>query len=164
MADRLPRLRLVFSAKRHGPSPPTPPSPRRSTRAPSTRQLCFGPGAVSNEVLKQVVNDPAQSLINAGYRPPVQRAPTPTPSAATPPPDPGTVRKQPNKPKMAEPRARAARHKGQMNFSSERELAPKPVIYYLISRLIDVFGISPTPSSRIRRSKPTPIILRRATP
>ena len=62
-------------------------------------------------------------------------------------------RKATDNPDMAEPRARAARHKGQMNFASEREYR-----HATLSRYLGIHSdnyLSSTFSRRIRRSQPS---------
>jgi hypothetical protein len=76
--------------------------------------------------------------------------------------------KSANKPKMAEPRARMARHKGQMNFQNERKSC-SPCAYILqrkginqAERKINHLIYSSSPASRLRRPKPSPKLPRRA--
>lgn len=62
-------------------------------------------------------NPSETQLIRAGYNPAYK---PPAPPEPTPEPKASSSKKRARKPAMAEPRARAARHKGQMNFASER--------------------------------------------
>ncbi|PWY81823.1 TFIID-18kDa-domain-containing protein [Aspergillus heteromorphus CBS 117.55] len=104
----------LSSQQSHTPAPP---------RQPST-------GHVPSHLAPPWPFDPQETaLIRAGYRPaykpkPIAAATHPTDittTAAAAATDPTTApSKRPRK--MAEPRARAARHKGQMNFSSELRL------------------------------------------
>ena len=114
------RLPTVTSGRRH---PAATLSSRKSSFArplPSsqTSRVPSGPprqsstGHVSSQLAPPWPFNPQETaLIRAGYRP----AFTPAPVAA----DQENASSQKTK-KMAEPRARAARHKGQMNFASER--------------------------------------------
>ncbi|PLB44017.1 TFIID-18kDa-domain-containing protein [Aspergillus steynii IBT 23096] len=97
---------------------PSPASPR----LPSS-------GHVSSQLAPPWPFNPQDTaLIRAGYRPAFNPTTTATPEQShtvendnQDPPNQGKKKKK-NPPKMAEPRARAARHKGQMNFSSELRL------------------------------------------
>ncbi|PYI18734.1 TFIID-18kDa-domain-containing protein [Aspergillus violaceofuscus CBS 115571] len=130
--------------------PPTSSASQTSTpRAaaqphPPTRTVSSGPprhrstGHVSSRLAPPWPWNPEETdLIHAGYRPAYPPPPPPlkpdaaTESAGASAPDPKTpattTPKTKPKPKstpkkMAEPRARAARHKGQMNFASELRL------------------------------------------
>lgn len=111
-----PRLRLVFSRS----SNPQSTFPRHSTPAVST-QLSSDPGQLSGEISTRPPATPHElALARAGYLSFSSPGATPQPTATTPPSS-ATASKSAPKPKMAEPRARVARHKGQMNFASERE-------------------------------------------
>jgi transcription initiation factor TFIID subunit 13 len=121
---------------RLSPAPPrnTPPLPipsRPATTAPSTSSSSSstpfssfsGPSSSSSVHLPPELSPPwpwspsETQLIRAGYSPAYK---PPAPAEPTPEPKPSSSKKRARKPAMAEPRARAARHKGQMNFASER--------------------------------------------
>ncbi|RAH64936.1 putative transcription initiation factor TFIID subunit 13 [Aspergillus aculeatinus CBS 121060] len=121
-------------------SAPQATPPRAAQPPPSTRTVSSGPprqrstGHVSSNLAPPWPWNPEETdLIHAGYRPaypPPSAAPkldasTEPARASTSAPNPQTTTKLKPKPtpkKMAEPRARAARHKGQMNFASELRL------------------------------------------
>ncbi|PYH95829.1 TFIID-18kDa-domain-containing protein [Aspergillus ellipticus CBS 707.79] len=94
------RPNRLLSSQSQTPSPP---------RQPSTGHL------PSNLAPPYPLTDHETQLIRAGYRLAFKPAPVPAAPANDP-----AASKRPRK--MAEPRARAARHKGQMNFSSELRL------------------------------------------
>lgn len=128
-ARRTAHLELRPPDRSQQQSPPTPipnstssPTPPRQVPTPPSK-----PSPLSNSIHLPIELSPPwpwspaeTQLIRAGYQP-AFKPPTP----ATPPSEPEatTSKKRARKPKpvMAEPRARAARHKGQMNFSSERK-------------------------------------------
>ncbi|KAJ5794376.1 Transcription initiation factor TFIID subunit 13 [Penicillium paradoxum] len=113
-----------FQAPPHSsPSPNTglPTATRTPTRQPSTRNLS---SALSPN---WYFNEQDTALIRAGYEP--QWTPKP--------PDPTSIATEKSKKNpatqstMAEPRARMARHKGQMNFQNERKFRQPMRIYSL---------------------------------
>jgi transcription initiation factor TFIID subunit 13 len=95
----------------------TPPAVRCPLLTTSTALSRSAPVYIPGEFSPSWPHNPQDTnLLRAGYQPGWKSKDTPTPIPATlksgrlaPPPG------------MAEPRARAARHKGQMNFSSERK-------------------------------------------
>ena len=121
---------------RPSPAPPrnTPPLPipsRAATTAPSaSSSSSSGPSSSSSSVqlLPELSppwpwNPSETQLIRAGYSPAYK---PPAPAEPTPEPKASSSKKRTRKPAMAEPRARAARHKGQMNFASERTHSVHP--------------------------------------
>jgi transcription initiation factor TFIID subunit 13 len=80
-------------------------TPAAASRIPSS-------GHVSSALAPAWPFNPSETaLIRAGYTP----TPTPTPAPAS-----NNERQTRQRPRMAEPRARAPRQKGQMNFPTER--------------------------------------------
>lgn len=113
------RSRFIFS-----PTPnPNSTSFRPSTPAVSTL-LSNDLGPISTDSPTQPLRNPQElALFRAGYQP-AYRSATPQ-STATPPSETAAASRSTHRPRMAEPRARVARHKGQMNFASERECPPR---------------------------------------
>lgn len=107
------------------PSQPATTAPLTSSSPSSTPSSSFsGPSSSSSSVhLPPELSPPwpwnpsETQLIRAGYSPAYK---PPAPAEPTPEPKASSSKKRARKPAMAEPRARAARHKGQMNFASER--------------------------------------------
>ena len=107
------------------PSRPATTAPSTSSSSSSTPSSSFsGPSSSSSSVhLPPELSPPwpwkpsETQLIRAGYSPAYK---PPAPAEPTPEPKASSSKKRARKPAMAEPRARAARHKGQMNFASER--------------------------------------------
>jgi transcription initiation factor TFIID subunit 13 len=106
--------------------PPTPPRlpPRRASTTPSTLSSFSNSVHLPPELSPPWPWNPSETqLIHAGYQPAYKPPTPPKPTTSPPKPEASSSKKRapkPKKPVMAEPRARAARHKGQMNFSSER--------------------------------------------
>lgn len=100
--------------RRSLPSQQTSRASPASSRQPST-------GHVSSQLASAWPFNPQETeLIRAGYRPAFKPKPVAAADEQSSTNN-NSNRKGPNKKKnMAEPRARAARHKGQMNFASER--------------------------------------------
>lgn len=114
-----------LTTPRPNSAPSAVPPPQVSTAPPR-------PSSVSNSVhLPPELSPPwpwnptETALIRAGYLP-AYKPPTPAASTTTPEASSSSKRSRKRKPVMAEPRARAARHKGQMNFSSERMQISEP--------------------------------------
>jgi transcription initiation factor TFIID subunit 13 len=101
-------------------------------------------------------NDQDTKLIQARYKP--QWNPE---SEAKSEPSPDFKGKGKNTSAMAEPRARMARHKGQMNFQNERTLSALHKTHQQSSQLTYTSSSSPP---RLWRSKPSPILPQRTTP
>lgn len=106
------------------PSRPAATAPSTSSSSSSTPSSSFSdPSSSSSVHLPRELSPPwpwnpsETQLIRAGYSPAHK---PPVPAEPTPEPKPSSSKKRARKPAMAEPRARAARHKGQMNFASER--------------------------------------------
>lgn len=96
----------------HPATVPSQPTPRVSTGF----QRVFDPGHVSRRLAPPWPFNPQETaLIRAGYRPAFKPDAT-TLTEKTP----ASGKDLRGREKMAEPRARAARHKGQMNFAAER--------------------------------------------
>ncbi|GLA21065.1 hypothetical protein AnigIFM62618_010039 [Aspergillus niger] len=102
--------------RRSLPSQQTSRASPASSRQPST-------GHVSSQLASAWPFNPQETeLIRAGYRPAFKPKPVAAADEQSSTNN-NSNRKEPNKKKnMAEPRARAARHKGQMNFASELRL------------------------------------------
>ena len=126
-------LRLPQNDQRSSPTPRhnstlPPVSPRQVSTAPSKESPLSNSVHLPPELSPPWPWNPSETeLIRAGYqpayKPPKPATPAPKPEASS-----SSKRARKPKPAMAEPRARAARHKGQMNFSSERKqlLPSKP--------------------------------------
>lgn len=122
-------LVLRLPQRSQQPSTPTPlpnsnPSstPSRQVPTPSSKNSTLSnPVHLPARVSPPWPWNPAETqLIRAGYQPAFEPpAPAASPLESEAPTSKKRARK--TKPVMAEPRARAARHKGQMNFSSERK-------------------------------------------
>ncbi|KAJ6016734.1 TFIID-18kDa-domain-containing protein [Penicillium sp. IBT 35674x] len=115
------RLRMPTPNPNSVPVPIPSPAvcrPLSTTPAAQSRSLsAYVPG----EVFPSWPHSPQDTnLIRAGYTPGWD--PTDTPTTSTSKPSTSNPRRLPPPQRMAEPRARAARHKGQMNFSSELRL------------------------------------------
>ncbi|KAJ5587877.1 Transcription initiation factor TFIID subunit 13 [Penicillium hispanicum] len=101
-------------------SPPDPSSP--TSRSPlSTPPRPSGLPSVSSAVPSRYTAQNT-ALIRAGYTPAWDPNERSAQAGSTPTSDPSPSKRRSHKSTMAEPRARVARHKGQMNFASEREL------------------------------------------
>ncbi|KAG0152825.1 hypothetical protein PDIDSM_2630 [Penicillium digitatum] len=106
--------RYLQSPKSSSSTPKTdlPNSTRNPTRQPTSKNL------VSKLSPNWYFNEQDTALIRAGYEPQW----TPNPPDTTPIPTEKGRKEPATKPSMAEPRARMARHKGQMNFQNELRL------------------------------------------
>ncbi|KAJ5741918.1 Transcription initiation factor TFIID subunit 13 [Penicillium manginii] len=107
------------------PSPsPSPSLPHRSLDpsifvAPTLQEV--DPVTVHQRYYQYLRDNPQDaSLIRAGYQTAFELPPLPAPAPIEQEPGERSHKRKPSK--MAEPRARVARHKGQMNFSSELRL------------------------------------------
>jgi hypothetical protein len=162
------------------PSPsPSPSLPHRSLDpsifvAPPLQEV--DPVTVHQRYYQYLRDNPQDaSLIRAGYQTAFELPPLPAPAPIEQEPGERSHKRKPSK--MAEPRARVARHKGQMNFSSERtsnypylshnpslnspQHYPKSQAHF--SRLTYQL-FSPPPSPSLRRPGPPPLLPARTAP
>jgi transcription initiation factor TFIID subunit 13 len=165
MADRRTAHRRVSSA-----APSSPPRissrPSKRQRGPSfSHQSTFTnrPGTSSPRSPRQPqqahalpappwpFNEQDTALIRAGYQP--QWTPTLPDPEPKPKPKPKPAAPEKGKPSMAEPRARMARHKGQMNFQNER------TFYSIPDQPVQANLLSPPLAARLRRPKSPPQLL-----
>lgn len=122
------------------------------SKAVSQRQQSILTGHVPSKLVYSWPFNPQDTdLIRAGYKPEYK------PSKA-----------EKAKSKMAEPRARVARHKGQMNFPSERKYYVtttmlEPIRYNRMMAMTYIQYSSP-PTPRLRRSKSPSIFPHRTPP
>ncbi|KAJ5922943.1 hypothetical protein N7516_010646 [Penicillium verrucosum] len=109
------------TSTRHLQTPNTSSSTSKSTSSDSTRNPSRQPSSknlVSKLSPNWYFNEQDTALIRAGYEPQWTPKPTDTTPTSTEKGKKGPA----TKPAMAEPRARMARHKGQMNFQNELRL------------------------------------------
>lgn len=124
-------------------------------RQPSSKNL------VSKLSPNWYFNEQDTALIRAGYEPQWTPNPTDTTPTSTEKGKKGTA----TKPAMAEPRARMARHKGQMNFQNERKyLQPTRIHQWKLPIKLNTNHLhSPSAPSRLWRPQPTPKLPKRTT-
>ncbi|KAJ5160533.1 Transcription initiation factor TFIID subunit 13 [Penicillium canariense] len=113
------RLRWRPSPTTQTSTPSPPPPPGQASPAPLTTLRLSESIHLHPELSPPWPWSPHETELicagyHPGYKPPAPPAPTSKPEASS--------KKRARKLGMAEPRARAARHKGQMNFSSELRL------------------------------------------
>ncbi|KAJ5935899.1 Transcription initiation factor TFIID subunit 13 [Penicillium verhagenii] len=103
------------------PTPTPSPAARDPQLSTPTETRRFAPGYIPGEFSTSWAHTPQDTnLIRAGYQ--AAWNPNTTPAESTATPSSSKKKKKTVRFDMAEPRARAARHKGQMNFSSELRL------------------------------------------
>lgn len=145
------RLRMPTRNPDLAPVPTPSPAVRRPLSTTSAAQPQPLPAYVPGEFSPSWLHNPEDTnLIRAGYKPGWNPKDTPTTSTSTP--STSKTRRLPPPPGMAEPRARAARHKGQMNFSSERRFSSESGLqsYIFLKRGALTLISSTTTSSRLR--------------
>lgn len=112
------------------PSRQAPTAPSTSSSSSSTLSNLSSSIHLPPELSPPWPWNPSETqLIRADYSP-AYKPPPPTPAEPPSEPEASSSKKRARKSVMAEPRARAARHKGQMNFSSERKHTFPPRIPY----------------------------------